>query len=89
MRDRIYDEMPDFLRPIVGSDPSVASVYPQSWEESRALPGYDYETLFNHCLRLAHEKEFFIRKAIGWTLREYAKTRPDRVRPPSAHRVTV
>jgi len=40
----------------------------------------DYETLFDHCLRCAHEREFFIRKAIGWTLREYAKTRPDRVR---------
>ena len=40
----------------------------------------DYETLFDHCLRRAHEKEFFIRKAIGWTLREYAKTRPDLVR---------
>ena len=25
------------------------------------------------------EKEFFIRKAIGWTLREYAKTDPERV----------
>lgn len=25
-------------------------------------------------LLLAHEKEFFIRKAIGWVLREYAKT---------------
>ncbi len=40
----------------------------------------DHETLFAHCLRRAHEKEFFIRKAIGWTLREYAKTEPDRVR---------
>ena len=33
--------------------------------------------LFDHCLRRAHEKEFFIRKAIGWVLREYAKTAPD------------
>ena len=31
-------------------------------------------------LHLAHEKEFFIRKAIGWVLREYAKTDPDWVR---------
>ncbi len=28
-------------------------------------------------LKLAHEKEFFIRKAIGWILREYSKTNPD------------
>jgi O-6-methylguanine DNA methyltransferase len=29
---------------------------------------------------LLHEKEFFIRKAIGWVLREVAKKHPDRVR---------
>ena len=40
----------------------------------------DYKLLFDHCLRRAAEKEFFIRKAIGWSLREYAKTSPDRVR---------
>ncbi|MDO6498659.1 DNA alkylation repair protein [Photobacterium sanguinicancri] len=28
-------------------------------------------------LMLAHEKEFFIQKAIGWVLREYSKTNPD------------
>jgi 3-methyladenine DNA glycosylase AlkD len=36
----------------------------------------DERQLFAHCLRLSHEKEFFIRKAIGWALREYAKTAP-------------
>ena len=36
--------------------------------------------LFDHCVRRAAEKEFFIRKAIGWTLREYAKTEPERVK---------
>ena len=40
----------------------------------------DHEMLFDHCLRRADEPEFFIRKAIGWTLREYAKSEPDRVR---------
>jgi len=39
----------------------------------------NHEMLFDHCLRRAHEKEFFIRKAIGWTLRQYARTEPDRV----------
>jgi len=28
-------------------------------------------------LKLAHEKEFFIRKAIGWVLRQYSNTDPD------------
>jgi 3-methyladenine DNA glycosylase AlkD len=39
----------------------------------------DAELLFNYVGRLAMEKEFFIRKAIGWALREYSKTDPDAV----------
>lgn len=38
------------------------------------------ERLFRYCLENAKEKEFFIRKAIGWALREYAKTNPEAVR---------
>jgi 3-methyladenine DNA glycosylase AlkD len=40
----------------------------------------DREMLFDFCLRRADETEFFIRKAIGWALREYARSRPDEVR---------
>jgi 3-methyladenine DNA glycosylase AlkD len=40
----------------------------------------DADQLFDHCLRRAHEKEFFIRKAIGWALREYSITAPEIVR---------
>jgi 3-methyladenine DNA glycosylase AlkD len=40
----------------------------------------DWEQLSDFCLRRAHEKEFFIRKAIGWALREYARANPDAVR---------
>jgi 3-methyladenine DNA glycosylase AlkD len=32
----------------------------------------DRERLFGYCLRRAGEHEFFIRKAIGWALRDYA-----------------
>jgi 3-methyladenine DNA glycosylase AlkD len=39
----------------------------------------DQHQLFDFCLRRAHEKEFFIRKAIGWALREYGKTAPESV----------
>jgi 3-methyladenine DNA glycosylase AlkD len=39
----------------------------------------DADMLFDFCLRRSHEKEFFIRKAIGWALREYAKTDPTAV----------
>jgi 3-methyladenine DNA glycosylase AlkD len=31
-------------------------------------------------LELCHEQEFFIRKAIGWILRDYSYTNPDRVK---------
>ena len=34
----------------------------------------DADRLFSFCGQRAFEKEFFIRKAIGWALREYAKT---------------
>ncbi|GAB2841396.1 DNA alkylation repair protein [Pseudoduganella ginsengisoli] len=40
----------------------------------------DETRLFNYCKALAHEKEFFIQKAIGWALRDYARHAPDRVR---------
>jgi len=39
----------------------------------------DIELLFKLIIPLAGEKEFFIRKAIGWSLRELAKTHPNRV----------
>jgi 3-methyladenine DNA glycosylase AlkD len=35
------------------------------------------ELLSQTILKLAHEKEFFIRKAIGWVLRQYSYTNPD------------
>lgn len=39
----------------------------------------DEERLFRYCLARADETDFFYRKAIGWALREYAKTAPDAV----------
>ncbi|WP_133915290.1 DNA alkylation repair protein [Streptomyces sp. NBC_00582] len=40
----------------------------------------DADRLFAYCLRQSGHPDFFIRKAIGWCLREYAKTDPDAVR---------
>jgi len=39
----------------------------------------DTDLLFDTCERCMAETEFFIRKAIGWALRDYAKTDPDAV----------
>jgi 3-methyladenine DNA glycosylase AlkD len=38
------------------------------------------ERLFRYCLRRADETEFFIRKAVGWALRDYAWHAPAAVR---------
>ena len=40
----------------------------------------DIDLLTRQILALKDSKEFFIRKAIGWALREYSKTNPDWVR---------
>lgn len=40
----------------------------------------DGERLFRYCSMRAEESEFFLRKAIGWALRQYARTEPDAVR---------
>lgn len=39
----------------------------------------DERRLFGYCRARASETEFFIRKAIGWALREYSYTAPDAV----------
>ncbi|SFT25011.1 3-methyladenine DNA glycosylase AlkD [Paenibacillus sp. BC26] len=68
--------------------PELAPTYTEKWIASDNLwlrrtailfqLGYkgrtDAELLFSLIRRTAHEDEFFIRKAIGWALREYAKT---------------
>jgi 3-methyladenine DNA glycosylase AlkD len=40
----------------------------------------DATRLFRYCTAQSAHRDFFIRKAIGWALREYAKTAPDAVR---------
>lgn len=40
----------------------------------------DWTQLSDHCLQRAGEKEFFIRKAIGWALREYSYANPTAVK---------
>lgn len=39
----------------------------------------DQKLLFSLIVKLSDENEFFIRKAIGWALREYSKTNPQAV----------
>lgn len=53
----------------------IAMIHQLGW---RALT--DTGRLFGYASRLAHEQEFFIRKAIGWSLRDYARHDPGAVR---------
>lgn len=39
----------------------------------------DQQRLFDYCLTSSDHSEFFVRKATGWALREYAKSAPDQV----------
>jgi 3-methyladenine DNA glycosylase AlkD len=49
----------------------VAMLHQLGWRGQTDVP-----RLFRYALALGHEKEFFVRKAIGWALRDYAKTAP-------------
>ena len=56
---------------------------PDMWLRRSAIIGQighkgatDTDLLFEACARRMHETEFFIRKAIGWALRDYARTNP-------------
>lgn len=48
--------------------------HPLSLPQLKYKAETDKARLFKFCLSVAHEEEFFIRKAIGWALREYSKT---------------
>jgi len=79
--------------PIVRSDPSLqldmdrwieddnmwvartAILHQLMWREQT-----DAERLFRYCDLRAADTEFFIRKALGWALRQHARTDPDAVR---------
>jgi 3-methyladenine DNA glycosylase AlkD len=43
-------------------------------------PATDTARLFGYCTAQAGHRDFFVRKAIGWALRHYARTDPDAVR---------
>ncbi|WP_274555679.1 DNA alkylation repair protein [Streptomyces spiramyceticus] len=79
--------------PMVAADPELKAVM-DAWIEDANLwvartallhqlrykEATDAERLFGYCLRQSRHADFFIRKAIGWSLREYAKTDPAAVR---------
>jgi 3-methyladenine DNA glycosylase AlkD len=53
----------------------VAMLHQLGWREHT-----DQQRLFRYALTLAGETDFFIRKAIGWALRDHARTQSNAVR---------
>ncbi|WP_395408079.1 DNA alkylation repair protein [Pseudoduganella sp. UC29_106] len=49
----------------------IALLHQLGWRDAVDAP-----RLFRYALALSHEKEFFIQKAIGWALRDYARHAP-------------
>ncbi|WP_433548690.1 DNA alkylation repair protein [Streptomyces sp. CA-294286] len=86
--------------PLVAADPELGSVMDEWIDDEdvwliraallhqlRRKDDTDTGRLFAHCLRRASHPDFFVRKAIGWCLREYGKTDPAAVRAfVAAHR---
>lgn len=79
--------------PLVEREPETAGTILESWSRDEdfwlrrasmlaQLPalragGGDFELFTSFASRMVGEREFFIRKAIGWVLRDVSKKRPD------------
>lgn len=85
---------PHVVGPLVVRHPTVAAtldrwaVDPDFWVRRAALlsllvplrqGGGDVDRFFRYADSMLEEKEFFIRKAIGWVLRDVSRTRPELV----------
>ena len=91
--DTVDDLAANVVGPLVQRYPAVRAqvdgwvASPNLWLRRTALiyqlnykDQTDEARLFAACRALTHEREFFIRKAIGWALRQYARTHPAAVR---------
>jgi 3-methyladenine DNA glycosylase AlkD len=88
--DTIDAIAPNYIGLILKKYPTIVDVYVNRWLNSEnfwlnrtaILYQLKYkldtneERLFHIISNLAHSDEFFVKKAIGWALREYSKTNP-------------
>lgn len=90
--DTVDTIAPQLVGPLLAAHPELLKeidrwiVSPHLWLRRAALiyPLYkrkeiDAKRLFATCDKLREDPDFFIRKAIGWMLREHSKTHPDAV----------
>ena len=85
---------PKLVGYVFKTNPELIPTYTDKWIESdnfwlqrsailfqlKYKQNTDFELLKSIILRLNTEDEFFIRKSIGWALREYSKTNPELVK---------
>lgn len=90
--DTVDDLAANVVGPIVANNPELKKTM-DAWAKSENLwlartailhqlkykQRTDAARLFKYCRARATEKDFFMRKAIGWALRVYAATDPDAV----------
>ncbi|QMU97465.1 DNA alkylation repair protein [Microbacterium esteraromaticum] len=90
----LVDEAAGRLRETFDADPALMAVEMRIWSDDEDMwvrraaiisqlgrrAATDLDVLEYAILANAHEREFFLRKAIGWALREYGKHDPDWVR---------
>jgi 3-methyladenine DNA glycosylase AlkD len=62
------------------ADPDVWLVRTAILHQNGYRAATDAQRLFAYCAAQAGHRDFFVRKAIGWALREYARTDPAAVR---------
>ncbi|MEV6300817.1 DNA alkylation repair protein [Actinoplanes sp. NPDC051861] len=62
------------------SDPNMWLVRTAILHQLHYGAATDEERLFGYCVAQAGHRDFFVRKAIGWALRHYARTDPEAVR---------
>lgn len=68
-RSALQPQMDDWV-----ADPNMWVARTAILHQNRFKADTDTDRLFGYCLSRAADTEFFIRKAIGWALREYSKT---------------
>lgn len=92
--DLVDDVANHFLHPLLVSDPAITKRTLRRWSRSGDLwlrraaivaqvnqrEAIDSPFLFEMIEPAIDEKAFFLRKAIGWSLRSLAKVRPEQVR---------
>lgn len=91
--DTVDELAPHPIGSIFLAHPEIISSYADKWIEDENIwlqrtaiiyqlfykDKTDVERLYRYILRRADSNEFFVQKAIGWALRQYAKTNPDAV----------